>query len=204
MLTLLDQALAQLREINSYVTFCAVLESEDNELRRNVHPAYRSSTQSTLLGVPPPEISRPDPLQRRTLDPDIWHGLGIVGVWAAIDAFCERKNHSPSPAFPGVVHDTLARKAPHVVDIWGDISDLRHLFAHKFAGQADDFYWFRDGPRRKNPRPHCRFSQGATVSLTSKTGTQFVNDAVRLTIQDLEFYIRQGEDILKTLNSEWP
>lgn len=202
--SLLDEALAQLDQIKSFVTFCAVLESEDLERTLRDHPAYRSFTYSSLPGVPPPEISRPDPLLRRTLDPVIWHGLGIVGVWASIDAFRERKNQPSSPAFPGVVTDTLAVTAPYLVDIWGDLYDLRHLFAHKFAGQADHYYWFYDGPTRTKPRPHHRFSEGVTVPLTSGTGTQFDHDRVCLTIQDLDFYVREGRTILTALSTAWP
>jgi len=134
--TPLDQALAQLAQINSFVTFCAVLESEDLDRRLRTHPAYQSSAHSALPGVQPNEVHQPNPLLRRAFEPDIWHGLGIVGIWAAIDAFRERKNQPASPAFPGVVSETLSMKAAHTVDVWGDIYDLRHLFAHKFAGQA--------------------------------------------------------------------
>jgi hypothetical protein len=197
---LLDQALAQLDQINSFCTFCAVLEAEDTERRLRVHPAYQSMSHQAIPGIPPPEISGPDPLQRRTLDPDIWHGLGIVGVWAAIDAFRERKNRSSSSE----VHNALTAHAPHLLDTWGDVCDLRHLFAHKFAGQADDYYWYYDGPGHASPRPHYHFSQGATVSLTSRTGTQFQHDSIRLTIKDLEFYVEQGRAILTALDNAWP
>ena len=43
-----------------------------------------------------------------------------------------------------------------------------------------------------------------TVPLTSGTGTQFDHDAVRLTIQDLDFYVREGRTILTALNTAWP
>jgi hypothetical protein len=102
------------------------------------------------------------------------------------------------------VHDALSQHAAQLVNAWGDLFDLRHLFAHKFAGQADDYYWFYDGPVHQKPRPHHRFGKGATVPLTSGTGTQFDHDTVRLTLDDLRFYIGEGRDILKALDTAWP
>lgn len=42
--------------------------------------------------LPDPPVSMPaDRLRAAGVDPDLWYGLGIVGVWATIDAFVDRK-----------------------------------------------------------------------------------------------------------------
>src|SRR5713226_7928327 len=39
-----------------------------------------------------PPFSMPqDKMRSAGIDPDLWYGLGIVGVWSAIDAFGERR-----------------------------------------------------------------------------------------------------------------
>ena len=41
--------------------------------------------------LPMPPVTLPaDAVRAAGLDPDIWHGLGIVSLWATIDAFAER------------------------------------------------------------------------------------------------------------------
>ncbi len=46
----------------------------------------------------PPVTLPHDPVGAAGLDPRVWYGLGLVGVWAAIDAFRERR--APSGTKP--------------------------------------------------------------------------------------------------------
>jgi len=80
----------------------------------------------------PPVCMPQDRRRAAGIDPDLWYGLGIVGVWAAIDAFGERKTGK---------RGQLQRFKNHVAagqgKILSELDDLRSLFAHNFAGVAD-------------------------------------------------------------------
>jgi hypothetical protein len=91
MSSLLDQALLQVEHVKSFCNFTIVLNIEDQERRPPAH----------LVDVRSGPTLRPDPLLRRTFDPEIWHGLGVVGLWAAIDAFRERKGKKAGQMAPG-------------------------------------------------------------------------------------------------------
>lgn len=98
----LDQALAQLAALETFCRF------------------------SQRLPMPPVTMP-PDAVRAAGLDPDVWHGLGIVGIWAAVDAFAERRGHHRSE-LPKVLSPRLKRA-------WLEIDDLRHLYAHNFGGR---------------------------------------------------------------------
>jgi hypothetical protein len=144
----LEQALRQLKQIESFCNLCDRIPM-------------------------PPVTLPPDPVRAAGLDPEIWHGLGIVGLWAAIDAFRERRKRK------GPLPNNLGR-------IWKELDDMRHLYAHNFAGVADATYF------KKRQRNY--FQSGIPYNLAS--GNIFDGHKLILTLDDLKFYIKGARDIL--------
>ena len=103
-------------------------------------------------------------------DIPLWVGLGTVGLLAALDAFSERaslgkpkcpicKGRCIPARFPGVQGKDRQSLA--------ELEDLRHLYAHNYAGEADDEYF----------RKTRHVLTGAAVGLTcgrrlAKTGVR--------------------------------
>jgi len=79
-------------------------------------------------------------------DIPLWVGLGLVGLWSALDGFSERA------CLPRRKCKTCRRycmpvrfAAPYILGNDGvsleELEDLRHLYAHNYAGLADDVYF---------------------------------------------------------------
>jgi hypothetical protein len=170
--SILDQALTQVEHINTFCDFSDRLP-------------------------PPPAGIPPDPLRAAGLDPDIiWHGLGIVGLWAALDAFTERRQQQQRPSGTGWA-DWLTSSLPsHLADAVRELDDMRHLYAHNFGGVADAKYFQR--PRNVfKQKPKCPYR------LSSGTGSSFDGQRLTLTRDDLRFYIAKVCAILSCLDSVW-
>ena len=133
----------------------------------------------------PPVTMPPDAVRAAGLDPDVWHGLGIVGIWAAVDAFAERRGHHRSE-LPRLLSPRLKRA-------WLEIDDLRHLYAHNFGGKADARYFGR-----------TRNCLAAGTPYTFASGSNFDGRQLVLTVQDLDFYIDEGRAIVRHLDSTCP
>jgi hypothetical protein len=76
----------------------------------------------------------------------LWVGLGTVGLWAALDAFAKRAGLPKTQCgFCKSWNCIPARFAQHVQgnegQALGELEDLRHLYAHNYAGEADDAYF---------------------------------------------------------------
>ncbi|HUZ91801.1 MAG TPA: hypothetical protein VMU78_07875 [Methylocella sp.] len=73
-------------------------------------------------------------------DIPLWVGLGTVGLWAALDAFSER---AALPNHKKCMPERFS--APYIQGTDGqslkELDDLRHLYAHNYAGEADDEYF---------------------------------------------------------------
>ena len=124
------------------------------------------------------------------LHPDIWHGLGIVGLWATIDAFAERENQ-----VAGRLVDRLSTALPPNLDaVAKELDDIRNLYAHNFACVADATYF--------NAKPRNCFKANILYPLTS--GNRFDGQQLTLTLNDLKHYILHTREILKRLDSVWP
>jgi hypothetical protein len=137
---------------------------------------------------PPPVTSPPDPLRAAGLEPDIMYGLGVVGVFAAIDAYCERAPKG------------TRRKLGGIADAadWREISDMRDLFAHNFAGSADHHYFW--DTRDVEPRPRTRvISEG--LASTLRCGARFDGTRVVLGQGHLHYYVQSGYRILAALQN---
>lgn len=109
-------------------------------------------------------------------------GLGTVGLWAALDGFAERAA-LPASSCPicGGRSCIPARFANHVQGSEGrsleELEDLRHLYAHNYAGEADDVYF---------TRPRHLLTRNAVADLTC--GAQFDGRRVQLELSHLQFY----------------
>ncbi|HEY3058234.1 MAG TPA: hypothetical protein VGL99_04580 [Chloroflexota bacterium] len=156
----LDQALAQLAALDTFRRF------------------------SEQLPIPPIRIP-PDPVRAAGLDPDVWHGLGIVGIWAAVDAFAERRGHHRN--------DLRQVLAPALLQAWLEIDDMRHLYAHNFAGLADQAYF-----------THPRNYLAAAIPYTLTSGNKFDGHHLVLRLQDLAFYVDRARLIVRDLDATWP
>src|SRR5713101_8213067 len=154
--SLLDQALEQIGRVETLCTFTDIQKYVTAQGRRTL--AYLGiaspSNQTNLPGVPPPQITQVDPLAAKTLDTAMWHGLGTVGLMASIDAFRERKGKRKGD------FGRALSASQHVV--LGELDDLRNLFAHNLAGNADSFFF-----QKATSRVHPRFQSGVTLQLLS-------------------------------------
>ena len=173
----LDQAFTQVTQIDTFCAFCARLPL-------------------------PPVTMPPDAVRAAGLDPDIWHGLGIVGLWAALDAFTERGHQRPSGTR---LVDWLTCDA-HVPHLPSDLAkavreldDMRNLYAHNFGGLADDVYFARQRNVFKRGESY-RLSSDTGSSLTASppgTPSSFGSQRLTLTLDDLQFYIKKVHAILR-------
>jgi hypothetical protein len=67
-----------------------------------------------MPGIPPPEVSRPNPLLRRTLDPDIWHGLGVVCKTAESEQPFRRTSNTHN----GRIRTVISAEVVHPFRAW--------------------------------------------------------------------------------------
>jgi hypothetical protein len=141
------------------------------------------------LAEPPVSMPR-DRIRAAGVDPELWYGLGIVGVWAVMDAFAERK-----PLPKGNLRQRFGDKGDATrAAILDELDDLRHLFAHNFAGVADHTYLAVHEKQRR------RLREGQPYSLSC--GYQFngvIGERVTLTLTHFRYYITQARGILGSL-----
>lgn len=137
------------------------------------NPRIQEAARRWMIPVSmPPDV-------RSVLDVSFWVGLGTVGLWAALDAFSERaglrgtcntcKRNCIVTRFSRVVQGDDRQSL-------GELEDLRHLYAHNYAGEADDVYfkWTR----------HVLAPGG--VKLTC--GAQFDGQRAQLDLSHLRYY----------------
>jgi hypothetical protein len=164
-----ERAIAQIKQIERA---CDFLEN----------PVIKTALE---LGVPRPVPPAPGALG---FDIPLWVGLGIVGVWAALDAFAERAALPSSPPCPtcGRPGCILAKfgQTPEAASL-AELEDLRHLYAHNYGGEADSEYFNR---ARHVLKP------GTVVSLTC--GAQFDGQRVQLDLPHLRGYSQSSQKVL--------
>jgi hypothetical protein len=102
------------------------------------HPSLVIAAQSASPVTMPPTVGS------MGFDIPIWLGLGTVGLWSALDAYLERSGiGGGNCGVCGGRHCIYGRLANHQMassiplHALEELEDLRHLFAHNFAGQAD-------------------------------------------------------------------
>jgi hypothetical protein len=109
-----------------------------------------------------------------------WVGLGTVGLWAALDAFAERASLN-GPPFP-----TQFRCQDNEEQSLKELDDIRHLYAHNYAGEADDEYF--------NHRRRYVLRRGTPTQLTC--GAQFDGHRLALDLRHLRWYAHTVQTVL--------
>jgi hypothetical protein len=124
-------------------------------------------------------------------DTPLWVGLGMVGLWATLDAFAERavlrkgecnvcnRRSCVAGRFGSIVTDA------HRTGLQ-ELEDIRHLYAHNYAGKADDEYF---------KRARHVFAAGVPTPLTC--GAQFNGSELLLGLPDLRFYCHLTRQVLE-------
>ena len=138
-------------------------------------------------------VSMPASIGSLGFDAPIWVGLGIVGLWAGLDAFAERaKLNRPKCAICDgkCIPSTFAS---YTKDNEGqtlqELEDLRHLYAHNYAGDADQKYF-------KRKRHVLKF--GVVTALSC--GASFNGHKVLLDLPHLRMYAQTLEGLLKRIS----
>jgi hypothetical protein len=107
----------------------------------------------------------------------MWNGLGVVGVWAALEAFAVAHQRRAAD-IPKALIGQVAALQP----TWWELDDLRHLYAHNFAGVAEASYFARRHTKKQTPHA---LQQGVAVGLDS--GAYFDGTRVAVTGEHLRF-----------------
>jgi hypothetical protein len=153
------------------------------------NPAVVAAAQSSS------PVSMPPTIGSMGFDVPLWVGLGVVGLWASLDAYLERTTNKQAkcaicssrtcifhrlhrhPNFSAMPSQAIA-----------ELEDLRHLFAHNFAGVADAAYMIRTRHVIRAPLP-VTLSCGASVS----------GDALALPPSALQHYASRVSETLVLL-----
>jgi hypothetical protein len=126
----------------------------------------------------------------------LWVGLGIVGLWAALDAFSDRgalpKGQCPICRRKSCIQNRLASHAqPTESSSLAELEDLRHLYAHNYAGEADaEYFGTATAPRKRHV-----LARGLPSQLTS--GGHFDGEGVQLDLPHLRAYARSARGLLR-------
>jgi hypothetical protein len=140
-------------------------------------------------------VSMPPDVGSLGFDTRLWVGLGIVGLWSALDAIAERANLARAKCktcgrycLPTCMMNTGKINAAPGAAL-DELEDVRNLFAHNFAGQTDAVYF---DPKRKR---HV-LASGTPVSLSS--GARFDGTYLVLNTTHLRYYAEQSRQIART------
>ena len=139
------------------------------------HPAIQKAVLTKMVPVSMPS----DP--NSVLKISNWVGLGTVGLRAALDAFAERaslKGSFPMQFCPQGNEEQSLK----------ELDDIRHLYAHNSAGEADDKYF--DGR-------HSRYVLQRDVPTTLSCGAQFEGLRLSLNLRHLRWYAHTVQTVLK-------
>jgi hypothetical protein len=152
------------------------------------NPAVRTAVEQAV------PVTMPRAPGALGFDIPLWVGLGIVGLWAALDSFSERAA-LPDPQCSACKRRCIpARFISHTQGTEGsslaELEDLRHLYAHNYAGEADDEYFGTTTPRRRHV-----LTRGAVVQLTC--GGQFDGQRIQLDLPHLRSYARTVRSVLQ-------
>jgi hypothetical protein len=106
------------------------------------HPAIKIAVEQSV------PVSMPRLPGALGFDIALWVGLGTVGLWAALDAFAERaglpRSQCPTCKRLGCISPRFARYTQgNESQSLNELEDLRHLYAHNYAGEADAEYFAR-------------------------------------------------------------
>lgn len=150
------------------------------------HAAIREAAEKSV------PCTMPQTVGGLGFDIPLWMGLGVVGLWSALDAYAERSGFASSSC------STCDRKcmvsrftprgnlSPPLPQVLEELEDLRQLFAHNFAGHTDADYF-----RRK------RHVLSPSTPVTLSCGAQFDGQRVLLYIPHLRYYSDRARDLLR-------
>jgi hypothetical protein len=132
-------------------------------------------------------------------DTPLWGGLGIVGLWAALDAFAQRADlPNPKCRICGIKCIPL-RFASYTTgneeQSLRELEDLRHLYAHNYAGDADEEYF-----NFKIRKGYLRHVLRRDVATQLKCGGSFNGRRASLDLPHLRKYAQTVEDVLKRVS----
>jgi hypothetical protein len=136
-------------------------------------------------------VTMPPDVGSLGFDTPLWVGLGMVGLWATLDAFAERAVIPKNKCHVcGASSCVAARFAPKVSndDYKGlrELEDIRHLYAHNYAGNADQEYF---------SRPRHVFARGVPTTLSC--GALFNGSHVNLELRHLRSYCALTRRVLE-------
>jgi hypothetical protein len=129
-------------------------------------------------------------------DAPLWIGLGTVGLWSALDAYTNRSS-SPKTKCPtchrggclwGRLSPTGKLDASQTLAL-AELEDMRHLFAHNYAGQADAMYF---------GRARHILSSGVPMKLSS--GAIFDGTSLSLNAMHLRYYAERSQSTVQALS----
>jgi len=124
MRALADMALEQIRAIEGMCDFFEIA-------------AVRNTIKEIVPATLPPDVAA-------LVNIPTWVGLGTVGLWAALDGLAYRAELKPAfKCTCGIrcMRALFQRYAEGAAaDSLGELDDLRHLYAHNFAGDVDETY----------------------------------------------------------------
>ena len=173
-----DQLSGANSQINRIEMLCHFLE----------HPALTKAAASAS------PVTMPATISSMGFDVPTWVGFGLVGLWAALDAYADRsglRGKCGLCARPGCLVGRLAttgRISSTQQVVLYELEDLRHLFAHNFAGHADAGYFIRK-----------RHTLVQGQSLTLSCGAMFNGARVELWSGALQHYATSARAILESI-----
>jgi hypothetical protein len=149
---------------------------------------YMENTKKATLALIP--ITMPLDPGSLGFDTPRWVGLGIVGVWGALDAYRERANlrGDRCPTCKG--RNCIRKRFEEYIeaderDSIAELEDIRHLYAHNFAGNVDAVYSER-----------CRHVLRFDVPQQMTCGVQFNGQELLLNMSCLKFYSDTAQKVL--------
>jgi hypothetical protein len=152
-------------------------------------PDFINSVKDFALDRIP--VTMPRDVGSLGFDTPLWVGLGMVGLWATLDAFAQRAGLQKGECKICKRSGCLAGKFDSVTDATHrtglqELEDIRHLYAHNYAGKADDEYFKPD-----------RHVFAAGVSSPLACGAQFNGSELLLGLPDLTFYCHLTTRVLE-------
>jgi hypothetical protein len=153
------------------------------------HPGLDAAIKSSV------PVTMPQSEGSLGFDTPLWIGLGLVGLWSALDAYAERS------AYGGTTCGTCGRRnclssrlaSTGRLDetseaVLGELEDIRHLFAHNYAGHVDSRYFSK-----------TRHALRAGFHVPLLSGATFDGTNIALTAKHLRYYAGQSRKILTAL-----
>lgn len=155
------------------------------------HPGMQAALDHSV------PVSMPHDVGSLGFDTPLWVGLGIVGLWSALDAFAERAGIPTTKCLACGRSSCLSSRLTSTSNLnvaekqaLRELEDVRHLFAHNYAGHADAVYF---GKKK-------RHILNSGVSVTLSSGAMFDGANIALTAAHLRYYAGQSRGIIGKLS----